>query len=45
MAYVLGPLCGDLFLGKKTRFIMTQSIDGVVYALVTALLLTVLWPV
>jgi len=44
-AYVLGPICGDLFLGKQTRFIITQSIGGVIYALVTALLLTLMWPV
>lgn len=42
--YVLAPLCTDLFMGKQVRFMITSSIDGLIYAAVTAVLLAVLWP-
>ena len=43
-AYVLAPVCEGLFMGKQTRFMVTSAIDGLIYTVVTALLLTVLWP-
>jgi hypothetical protein len=43
--YMLAPICEGLFMGKQTRFMVTSAIDGAIYAVITALLLTVLWPV
>ncbi|MCH2136499.1 MAG: hypothetical protein MK101_07950 [Phycisphaerales bacterium] len=43
--YMAAPLCMDLFMGKQVRFMITQSIDGLIYAGVTALVLTLMWPV
>jgi len=43
-AYCLSPICEALFMGKQTRFILTSLGDGLAFALVTALLLTALWP-
>lgn len=42
--YCLSPICDALYMGKQTRFILTSFGDGLAYALVTALLLTAMWP-
>jgi len=45
LGHCMGGLCGAFFLGKPTRFIITDFIDGVVYALITAGILASMWPV
>lgn len=44
VAYCLGGLGNDLFLGKPCRFICTSILDGLIYAGVTAVMLWWLWP-
>lgn len=44
MGHCLGGLCGSFFQGKPTRFIITDFIDGVVYALITAGIFASMWP-
>ena len=44
LAYCLGGVVNDFFLGKPTRFIITSVLDGLVYSLVTASILAWLWP-
>lgn len=43
-AYCLGGLCNDLFLGKPGRFIVTCVVDGLIYAVVQAVVLWAMWP-
>jgi hypothetical protein len=44
LGHCMGALCGDFFLGKPTRFMVTSFIDGVVYALITAGIFASMWP-
>jgi len=44
LGHCMGGLCGSFFQGKPTRFIITDFIDGVVYALLTAGIFAWLWP-
>jgi len=44
LAYCMGSLANDFFMGKPTRFIITCLIDGVVFAMVTAGVFAWLWP-
>jgi len=44
LGHCMGGLCGAFFMGKPTRFIITDFIDGVVYALITAGILASMWP-
>ncbi len=44
LGHCMGGLCGSFFMGKPTRFIITDFIDGVVYALVTAGIIASMWP-
>ncbi len=42
--YVLGGLSNAIWFGKPMRFIITDSVDGVIYALVTGAVFGFLWP-
>jgi len=42
--YVLGGLSNAIWFGKSTRFIITDMIDGVVYAVVTGAIFGFMWP-
>ncbi|MDF1808105.1 MAG: hypothetical protein P1U42_00260 [Phycisphaerales bacterium] len=44
LGHCMGGLCGSFFMGKPTRFIITDFIDGIVYALVTAGIIASMWP-
>jgi len=44
LAHCMGGLCGAFFQGKPTRFIITDFLDGVVYALITAGVMASMWP-
>ena len=44
LGYCMGSLCGDVFMGKPTRFMVTSFIDGVIYALITAGVMASMWP-
>ncbi len=44
LGYCMGALPGALFLGKPTRFILTDLVDGVAYGLLTGLVFALLWP-
>ncbi len=44
LAYVLGGLPHAIFFARPARFIATEMIDGVVYALLTAGVFAWLWP-
>jgi len=44
LGHCMGGLCGSFFMGKPTRFIITDFIDGVVYALITAGIIASMWP-
>lgn len=44
LGHCMGGLCGAFFQGKPTRFIITDFIDGVVYALITAGIIASMWP-
>jgi hypothetical protein len=44
VAYCLGGLGNDLFLGKQPRFMLTCALDGLIYALVQAAVLWLAWP-
>jgi hypothetical protein len=44
LGHCMGGLCGSFFMGKPTRFIITDFIDGVVYALITAGIFASMWP-
>jgi hypothetical protein len=44
LGHCMGGLCGAFFMGKPTRFIITDFIDGVVYALLTAGIIASMWP-
>lgn len=44
LGHCMGGLCGAFFMGKPTRFIITDFIDGVVYALITAGIFASMWP-
>jgi hypothetical protein len=43
-SYVLGALPGAIFMAKPLRFTITDTIDGVVYGLLTAGVFGWLWP-
>ena len=42
--YCLGPMPGSFFFGKASRFMLTDFIDGLIFAAVTAGVLAALWP-
>lgn len=44
LGHCMGGLCGAFFQGKPTRFIITDFIDGVIYALITAGVIASMWP-
>jgi len=44
VAYCLGGLCGDLFLGKPARFMLWCVVDGVLFAAAQAVVLWAMWP-
>ncbi len=44
LGHCMGGLAHAFFMGKPTRFIVTDFIDGVVYALVTAAVFALMWP-
>lgn len=44
LGYVIGGLPSAFFLGKPTRFILTDALDSTIYALTTALVFMLLWP-
>ncbi|MEX0875855.1 MAG: hypothetical protein WD114_00200 [Phycisphaerales bacterium] len=44
LGHCTGGLVGSFFMGKPTRFVMTDFIDGVVYALITAAVFAWMWP-
>ena len=44
LGHCMGGLCDAFFMGKPTRYIITNFIDGVVYALITAGIFAWLWP-
>jgi len=44
LGHCMGGLVGDTFMGKPTRFMITDFIDGIVYALITAGILASMWP-
>lgn len=44
MGYCVGQVPGAIFMGKPTRFIITDLIDGAVYGVLTGLTFAFLWP-
>jgi hypothetical protein len=44
LGYCFGGLPTAIFMGKPTRFIMTELIDSIVYGLLTGLVFALLWP-
>ncbi|MHA7813545.1 MAG: hypothetical protein ACX94C_09150 [Phycisphaerales bacterium] len=44
LGHCMGGLANDFFLGKPTRFVITGLIDGVVFALITAGIIALMWP-
>ncbi len=44
LGYCAGQIPGALFMGKPTRFVMTDLADGVVYGLLTAMIFAATWP-
>lgn len=44
LGHCMGGLAHSFFMGKPARFIVTDFIDGVVYALVTGAVFAFMWP-
>jgi hypothetical protein len=44
IAYCFGGLPHALFFGRPLRFIITETIDGLVYGLITGLIFALMWP-
>jgi hypothetical protein len=44
LGYCAGSIPGAIFLGKPVRFVLTDFIDNLVYALLTGLIFAWLWP-
>ncbi len=44
LAYCAGSIPGSIFFGKPTRFIITEFVDALTYALITGLTFALLWP-
>ena len=44
LGHCMGGMANDFFLGKPTRFMITNFIDGVIYALLTAGIIASMWP-
>ncbi|PHQ81524.1 MAG: hypothetical protein COB69_04125 [Phycisphaera sp.] len=44
LAHVLGGIPEGIWFGKRTRFFLTDAIDGVIYALATGVVFALLWP-
>lgn len=44
LGHCTGGLAGSFFLGKPTRFVVTDLIDGVIFAIITAGILALMWP-
>ncbi len=44
LGYCMGNMANDFFLGKPARFILTQFIDGLVFALISAGVIASMWP-
>jgi hypothetical protein len=44
VAYCLGGLGVDLFLGKPGRFMLTCTLDGMLFAATQAVVLWGMWP-
>lgn len=44
LGFAFGGLPNDIFFGKPTRFVLTDLLSAIIYALVTALVFALLWP-
>lgn len=44
VAYCFASIPGAIFMGKPTRFMVTEFLDGLAYGLITGLIFAWLWP-
>lgn len=44
LGYCVGSLPGAIFMAKPARFVMTDSAEALVYAVLTGIIFSAIWP-